>query len=95
MMLKNQEEVKIAAKALGKELQTALEENTKELRSQIEGLELDETIDDAKEYLGAKTEAVLAELSIRKEAADARLKSAKEQMELKRTVREEAKNAKK
>lgn len=93
-MLKNQDEVKAAAKALGKELHTALEENAKELRDQVKGMELDEAIDDAKDYLGAKKEAVMAELSIKKEAADARVKAAKEQIELKRTVREETKNAK-
>lgn len=93
-MLKNQEEVKAAAKALGKEIHTAIEENAKEIKEQVKYLELDETIDEAKEYLGAKKDAVLAELSIKKEAADARVKAAKEQIELKRTVREETRNAK-
>ena len=93
-MLKNQDEVKAAAKALGKELHTAIEENAKELKDQVKDLELDEAIDDAKEYLGAKQEAVLAELSIKKEAAEACVKAAKEELELKRTVREETRNAK-
>ena len=93
-MLKNQEEVKAAAKALGKEIHTAIEENAKEIKEQVKDLELDETIDEAKEYLGAKKDAVLAELSIKKEVADARVKAAKEQIELKRTVREETRNAK-
>ena len=93
-MLKNQEEVKAAAKALGKEIHTAIEENAKEIKEQVKDLDLDETIGEAKEYLGAKKDAVLAELSIKKEAADARVKAAKEQIELKRTVREETKNAK-
>lgn len=93
-MLKNQEEVKAAAKALGKEIHTAIEENAKGIKEQVKDLELDETIDEAKEYLGAKKDAVLAELSIKKEAADARVKAAKEQIELKRTVREETRNAK-
>lgn len=93
-MLKNQEEVKAAAKALGKELHTAIEENAKELKEQVKDIELDEAIGEAKEYLGAKKEAMLAELSIKKEAAEARVKAAKEQIELKRTVREETKNAK-
>ena len=93
-MLKNQEEVKAAAKALGKEIHTAIEENAKEIKEQTKDLELDETIDEAKEYLGAKKDAVLAELSIKKEAAGARVKAAKEQIELKRTVREETRNAK-
>ena len=62
-MLKNQEEVKAAAKALGKEIHTAIEENAKEIKEQVKDLELDEIIDEAKEYLGAKKDAVLAELS--------------------------------
>lgn len=93
-MLKNQEEVRAAAKALGKEIHSAIEENAKELKEQVKDMELDEAIDEAKDYLGAKKDAVLAELSIKKEAANARVKAAAEQLELKRTVREETKNAK-